>query len=258
MPSDATGWLTAAGLIIGAYLCGSIPFGLLVGMFRGVDIRTRGSGNIGATNAGRVLGRPFGVLVFALDMLKGLLPVAIAGAVLARLGAGTIETAGPTRCLIWLGTAAGAIGGHMFPVHLGFKGGKGVATSLGVVLGIYPYYTLPGLIAAALWVVVTLLTRYVSVGSMVAAVAFPVLFTASMLMGNARSQSLAEVWPLYVFCGIVAGLVIYRHRSNLRRLMQGTEPRIGAARTAPSDQTTATSPREAAATPEDVHTPRRA
>ncbi len=231
MPSELQPWLVGAIFLVGAYLCGAIPFGLLAGWLRGVDIRTRGSGNIGATNAGRVLGKPFGALVFALDVLKGLVPVTACGYLLSRpdspWGRPGVDA---TACLFWIAVAAACVLGHMFPVYLGFKGGKGVATSLGVLLGIYPYYTLAGLISLGLWVLVTLVTRYVSVGSMTAAVAFPIVFAA---VASAHRQAWGagrQLWPLHLFGIVVAALVVYRHRSNLGRLIEGVEPRIGASR----------------------------
>jgi len=221
--------LAALGLIAGAYLCGAIPFGLLVGWCRGVDIRTRGSGNIGATNAGRLLGKPVGILVFVLDVLKGLLPVAMSGRLLARtgfVGAGTSD--GATGCLIWIAVAAACVIGHMFPAYLKFKGGKGVATAMGVLLGIYPYYTAAGLLAFGVWVVVTLTTRYVSVGSISAAVSFPIIFEVLAHLKRESWGGIERLWPLHLFGIVVAALVVYRHRGNLRRLTEGTESRIGA------------------------------
>lgn len=231
-------WVSTVGLVIGVYLCGSIPFGLLIGLLRGVDIRKHGSGNIGATNAGRVLGKGYGILVFVLDVCKGLIPVGSISFFLRHAD----ELPDPPDALV-LGTASGSVAfllliaaaaacvlGHMFPACLKFKGGKGVATSLGVLLGMYPYYTAAGLIALGLWVAVTLITRYVSVGSVTAAAAFPIIFAA---MACAKSEvwgGTRQLWPLHLFGIAIAALVVYRHRSNLRRLREGVEPRIGASR----------------------------
>lgn len=218
----------AVAVIAAAYLCGAIPFGLLIGWARGIDIRTKGSGNIGATNVGRVLGRPYGLLAFGLDLLKGFVPVRLVGFWLAAHSGGEALVAGDF--LVWMAVAAACIVGHVFPVYLRFKGGKGVATSLGVLLGIWPYFTLPGLAAFGLWIGVTGLTRYVSVGSIAAAGAFPVLFAAAAHL--ARWGSAEHLWPLYAFSVILAALVIYRHRSNIKRLLAGTESKIGASRSA--------------------------
>ncbi|HSW44476.1 MAG TPA: glycerol-3-phosphate 1-O-acyltransferase PlsY [Phycisphaerae bacterium] len=218
----------AAGIVVAAYLCGAIPFGLLVGLTRGVDVRTRGSNNIGATNVGRVLGWPWGLLAFTLDLLKGFAPVWLAGRYLAaQAGHGPLSAG---DFLAWMAVAFAAILGHVFPVYLRFKGGKGVATSLGVLLGIWPYFTLPGLVAFVFWIVVTGLTRYVSVGSIVAAGSFPFLFAAAVHWARGRWGSADQLWPMYLFSIVLAALVIYRHRSNLKRLLAGTESRIGASR----------------------------
>ena len=222
-------WVTAGMCIVGGYLVGSVPFGLLAGRMKGVDVRKQGSGNIGATNVGRVLGARYGIAVFVLDLLKGLVPVAIAGQLLDGQAAGA--SGDVTRLWLWLGTAGACIFGHIFPVYLRFKGGKGVATSLGVILGIYPYFTWPGLVAFGLWIVVTGATRYVSVGSVVAAAAFPVTF--AVFVGRGTWGPAGGLWPLYVFAVTVGILVIYRHRGNLRRLRQGLEPQISLGRAEP-------------------------
>jgi glycerol-3-phosphate acyltransferase PlsY len=209
------------------YFLGGIPFGFLTGKLKGVDIRQHGSGNIGATNAGRVLGKPYGILAFVLDLAKGLLPVLLMGMLIPR----TPGVTGGIAYLLWILAAAGCIIGHVFPVYLGFKGGKGVATSLGAVLGIYPYLTVPGLIAFGIWIILTAVTRYVSVGSVGAACAFPITFVLLVIWrssGEGEWPRAADLWPLYVFSFLLAGLVVYRHRSNLQRLWAGTESKIGA------------------------------
>src|SRR5215208_4938827 len=136
---------TLLALVPLAYLVGSIPFGLIVGLARGVDVRTAGSGNIGATNVGRLLGGRFFALVFIFDLLKGLLPMIAAGLVLG------FRAEDRTGYLLWLLVGFAAILGHMFSAFLKLKGGKGVATSAGVMLGLWPYFTLPGLVGAAVW-----------------------------------------------------------------------------------------------------------
>src|SRR5688572_7294538 len=138
-------------LILIAYLVGSIPFGLLVGLSRGIDVRTSGSGNIGATNVARLLGKRYFFVVFALDMAKSLVPMAIASWIVSRIP----EAERDWRLyLLWLLVGFAAVIGHMFSVFLRFKGGKGVATSAGVVIGLYPYFTLAGLIVIGVFVVV--------------------------------------------------------------------------------------------------------
>lgn len=219
-------WAIVVAFLVMSYLCGSVPFGLLLGRLKGVDIRQHGSGNIGATNVGRVLGKPWGLFAFALDLGKGLGPVAVFG-VLARSWMSAPGADRAVICLVWSAVAATCVLGHLFPIFLKFKGGKGVATSLGALLGLYPYFTVPGLVAFGLWVVLTLTTRYVSVGSVGAAVAFPVVFALFAAWRKQQWGTTAELWPLHLFAMTMALLVVYRHRGNLRRLYQGVENRIG-------------------------------
>jgi glycerol-3-phosphate acyltransferase PlsY len=115
----------------------------------------------------------------------------------------------------------------MFPVYLKFKGGKGVATALGVLLGIYPYFTWAALLVFGLWLVTTLLSRYVSLGSIIAAVAFPIIFAGLCFWQRDSWGPVGLLWPLYAFAIIMAFLVVYRHRSNIQRLRAGTESKIG-------------------------------
>ncbi len=215
--------ITVILLALGAYLLGSVPFGLLLGKARGVDLRTVGSKNIGATNVSRTLGRPWGILAFFLDMLKGLAPTLAAG---LSLAAGPAESgiSEATRNLFTLLVGVAAVLGHNYSVFLRFTGGKGVATSLGVALGVYPDLTCAALVAFGVWVVVTLASRYVSLGSICAAVAFPV---ALVLMSGRDEGFLTNDWPLLVCSSLLAVMIIYRHRKNIRRLSNGTEPKIG-------------------------------
>ncbi|MCJ7544590.1 MAG: glycerol-3-phosphate 1-O-acyltransferase PlsY [Phycisphaerae bacterium] len=203
---------------LAAYVIGATPFGVILARVHGVDLRRVGSGNVGATNVARVLGPKWGYLCFALDVLKGLLPVALAGAMLQATG-GQIPS--PADQAAWLAVGLGAVLGHVCSFYLGFRGGKGVATALGVVLGMYPYFTGAGVVAMGLWVAVTLISRYVSLGSIVAAVAFVPLF------GAFNYRNVGGLWPLLIFAGAVAALIVLRHRSNIRRLLEGTENKIG-------------------------------
>jgi acyl phosphate:glycerol-3-phosphate acyltransferase len=209
--------------VLAGYLCGSIPFGLFLGYARGVDIRASGSGNLGATNVGRVLGKKWGILCFALDVLKGFAPVFVAGWWLGYIGR-PVDGLTQGEAWRWLAVAAAAVIGHCFPVWLGFKGGKGVATSFGVLLGLWPFMTLPGLAALATWVVTMKLSRYVSLASMVAAVALPVFVVT---MGMWRGQPGVSLLPFVVVAALRALLVVWRHRTNIQRLMAGTENKVG-------------------------------
>jgi len=167
-------------------------------------------------------------LVFVLDGLKGFLPVTL-GRLLLFGAAADSRLAGPGYLpyLLWVLAAVACVLGHMFPVYLKFKGGKGVATSLGVGLGIYPYYTLAGLAALTLWAVVLWVGRYVSLSSIVAVTAFPVIFALLAILNRDRWGGFSVLWPLQVFGIVIAALVVYRHRSNIGRLLAGTEPKIG-------------------------------
>ncbi len=206
-----------AAFLIGAYLLGSISFGMLIAAAHGIDLRKVGSGNIGATNLSRALGRRWAYVCFILDLAKGLLPTLAAG-----LWLGDNRTTGGLIAQLAVGCAA--ILGHVFPIYLGFKGGKGVATSFGVTLGLWPYYTICAAITLAVWVVFVLIWRYVSLASVVAAFAFPViLFAAIAIIPGWR---FADLWPLLIVAIVIPVMVFIRHRDNIVRLLAGTESKI--------------------------------
>ncbi len=205
------------GLIvaIAAYLLGSIPFGfLLVFFFRHEDIRTKGSGNIGATNVVRSGAKGLGALTFLLDAVKGYVAVVAARWILAWLGSSTLSLQDAQAI-----AAVFAILGHMHPVWLRFKGGKGVATAFGVFLALSPVAALIGL---GIFLVVFLIWRYVSLASIVSAIVFP---TAALLL--ARGQLTPLLTAVTVFVPL---LVIVKHHQNISRLLQGTEYRFGRAK----------------------------
>jgi glycerol-3-phosphate acyltransferase PlsY len=210
--------MAIAIFIIASYLVGAIPFGLLIAKAHGIDIRTVGSGNIGATNVSRALGKKWAYLCFVLDVLKGLIPM---------LAAMFILPAGVTTAKIGLLLAVGAaaILGHVFPVYLKFKGGKGVATSLGVVLGLWPFYTIVGLITFAIWVIVVKKWRYISLGSIVGAIIFPLLLAAAICI--TPEWRFAALWPLLAAAVALGTILIIRHKDNIKRLLAGTENKIG-------------------------------
>ena len=209
-------------LTLVTYFIGSLPFGLLVGFIKGVDIRQHGSKNIGASNAGRVLGhRRFFFIVFFLDLLKSLLPMGIASWMVSRV---PVEAHTELTFLLWLMVGIAAILGHVFPIYLKFKGGKGVATSAGVVLGLYPYFTVAGVIAFMTFGVVLWKWKYISLGSLAAAVVFPFVYVG---IGLWRHWDLTgRQLPLLVLAVFLCSLVIWRHRENVRRLCAGTESKI--------------------------------
>ena len=218
--------LTAAGVVFASYLCGSVPFGYLIGRIHGIDIRTKGSGNIGATNVTRVIGSRWGKLCFFLDFLKGLLPVVLVsiltpGAVLAFLpdswSSGAVCLPDPWG--IFPSVAAfSAVAGHIWPCWLGFRGGKGVSTAAGAVFALNP----PALVSAGIvWGAVFFASRYVSLASILAAASMPLWSILFRWAGLTRS-SVSET-ALFV---LLALLTIVKHASNIRRLVQGTENRF--------------------------------
>jgi glycerol-3-phosphate acyltransferase PlsY len=213
-------WFTL--LPMAGYLCGSIPFGLLIAKLHGVDIRTLGSGNVGATNVARVLSKRWGYSCFILDLLKGFVPSFGAGVVIGCIRFdGSIAMPTLLQQGAWLSVAASAVVGHVFNIWLGFRGGKGVATSLGVGLGVFPYFTLPGLLGFATWIIVTVLSRYVSLGSIVGSSSFLPYFILLHL------DELGELWLFATFASVIVILVNVTHRANIARLLAGTENKIG-------------------------------
>lgn len=187
------------------FLIGGIPFGLLVGMSRGVDLRREGSGNIGATNAYRVLGKGYGLAVFALDFLKGYLPVYFSGLIMTESGLPT------DLMLVVIGLSA--VLGHNFSPFLGFKGGKGMATSAGILLAWFP---LSLGICLLVWLVTFLASRYVSLASILASISLPV---ASLL--TVPDQ------PSFLVASFLLGMMgVWKHRTNIQRLREGTEHRF--------------------------------
>lgn len=228
-------WLKVDGLIVMlSYLMGSIPFGFLVAKFHGIDIRQQGSGNIGATNVMRVVGRKAGYTVFACDALKGLVAVMVGTHIASTQSLnftqihdvyqGVDHAIRHDTYFLKLPESIGAISaaiacmiGHCFPVWLGFKGGKGMATAAGVLIGMMP------LTAAAcllFWAVVFLATRYVSLASIAAALALPLVTMIRLIIGSLQG------WPYFYFAAAACILAVWRHRSNIVRLMNGTESRF--------------------------------
>lgn len=188
-------------LVIFAYLLGSVPTGYILGSLAGVDVRKAGSGNVGATNVARVVGKRHGIFTLVADIAKGSVPVVIA----LNLGLTSTATA-------LVGVAAFL--GHLYPIFLRFQGGKGVATALGVFLGLAPWATL---ILMVIFVLVILATRVVSLSSMVAAASAPIVF---WLLSSSPILTGTSVF--------IAVMIVLRHRGNIQRLLSGTEPRVNA------------------------------
>ena len=194
-----------------SYLLGSFPTGAIAGRLRGIDLREHGSGNIGFTNALRVLGPKAGIPVLIVDVAKGLVAVIAVAAI-----AGPASPLGPTGVRVAAGLAA--IAGHIWPVFAGFRGGKAVATAAGVFLALSPVATA---VAIALWVVAVLATRYASVSSIAAAFVLP--FAVGI---EARVAGTPQPLPLVAAAAAVAISIVVRHRANMRRLLAGTESRV--------------------------------
>jgi acyl-phosphate glycerol 3-phosphate acyltransferase len=209
--------MTSPGILLmltslAAYLIGAIPFGYLIARSRGVDILRQGSGNIGATNVGRLLGPLFGVLVFVLDFAKGALPVTAAAWIAGQLDSGLSEET------LQVTAGLAAFVGHLFPVYVRFRGGKGVATGAGVVAVLVP---VPAAGAVLTWVAVLCLTRYVSLASLAAVSVLCALRLILITEPFAPDQRIVTL-----FCFVAAGLVFVRHRANINRLLHGTENRL--------------------------------
>ena len=208
--------IAAVFVILGAYMLGSIPWGYIIGRIYGVDVRTVGSQNIGATNVTRTVGRIPGKICFVLDFLKGGLPV---------VAAQQIAAAGVWKCgAEWVVVAVmlATIIGHIFPVFLQFKGGKGVSTAAGAIMALAP---IPLIVAFTVWVIVFLVSRYVSLASISAAAVLPVIAWAFAVAGIGTSVAHSKL--TLIFLTVIAVLAIVRHHSNIRRLLNGTESRFG-------------------------------
>ena len=227
-----------------AFLMGSIPFGLLMARAKGIDIRAHGSGNIGATNVFRVVGKKEGSFCLLLDMLKGFIPVALAvnfiqiagRPVQVPLGLPETwamvvpETKAFTAQAAQIATALCAVLGHNYSPWVGFKGGKGIATSAGVLIGLMPFAVV---ILLAVWLLLAFTTRYVSVASMGAALVLP-LVTLWGSWHHGRIQDGTWNKPLFILTVFIAASAIWKHRANIRRLIDGTENRFGRKKDNPS------------------------
>jgi glycerol-3-phosphate acyltransferase PlsY len=209
--------MTIVIVIIGAYLLGSVPFGLLIAKAHGRDLRAIGSGNIGATNLARALGKKWAYLCFCLDAVKGLIPVLATTFILSSPPA-------VKDLFLWLAVGCAAILGHIFPVYLKFKGGKGVATSFGVALGLWPYYTVCSVFALAAWVITVLIWRYISLASITASIIFPIILLLAIMLKP--DWDFTNLWPLLTAAIAIPLMVIIRHRQNIRWLIEGTERKI--------------------------------
>jgi glycerol-3-phosphate acyltransferase PlsY len=222
-----------AAAIAGAYLIGSIPFGVIIGNMKGIDIRAHGSCNPGATNVARVLGKKLGLICFALDFLKGALPVLVSGFAFEVVGK-PVTALSIAQQWMWLGVAVAAVLGHMYSIFIGFRGGKGVATAFGAMLTMWPVLTLPTLGAMVVWYAAVRLTHYVSIASMLAALSVPIGYLLAHMPQQAFDQPWADTYaslmhssPAFIVTSLLALVVVWKHRGNIARLRRGEEPKAG-------------------------------
>ncbi len=231
--------LSWAIVIVGAYLLGSIPFGVLIGRARGVNILAEGSRNPGASNVTRLLGKPLGIFCFFLDMAKGAIPVITAGVMFDLLGdrpTGSLPTVAVltrTEMWLWLAVACAAVLGHMRSPFLGLRGGKGVATGFGSMVAMWEVLTIPALGAVVVWYGMLRMTRYVSVSSILAAMSLPVGYLLSVLPRDSLEQPLSVsldqiivASPPLAVTTAMAALITYLHRGNIARIRRGEEPKV--------------------------------
>lgn len=205
--------LATAGLA--SYLLGSIPFGFLIARSKGIDIRTVGSKNIGATNVFRCIGKKWGITTFVCDVMKGFIATFFFPMLISKLTHLDFGQAFPLVC------ACCSIAGHNWPLYLRFKGGKGVATSAGALLGIAP---IPLAISLVAWLIIFPITRYVSLASIIAAIIIP---TAAWFMAfQPWIDSFKQGIVIPIMLTILSSLVVWRHRANIQRLSKGTENRF--------------------------------
>ncbi len=228
-----------------AFLLGSIPFGLFIARMKGIDIRQHGSGNIGATNVLRVVGKKHGIVCLILDALKGFIPTLLAMTLIRFEGQGTSFTIHSLLDHAYVFPAVDqwkaqtfqvvtgllSILGHNYSPWVGFKGGKGIATSAGVIIALAPAAVV---LLIVVWLLVFLISRYVSVASIVAAAVLPITIHWGARFHHINNdKSLPTLWeagtwnkPLFIFSVVIAALAIWKHRTNIRRLMDGTESRF--------------------------------
>jgi glycerol-3-phosphate acyltransferase PlsY len=211
--------------VLGAFIAGSIPFGVLIARLQGINIQEHGSKNIGATNVGRVLGKKLGIICFILDVLKGSVPVLVVGSLAGTFGK-QLDSIGTYDMVLWIAVVFAALLGHMYPPWLNWKGGKGVATTFGGMVAMWPLLTVPVLMAMGVWIVSLVLSKIVSLASVAAAASLPIM-TIGWVYWQTGSLSIAHSWPLIGVTTLIAALVVWKHRSNIQRIALGQEPKLG-------------------------------
>jgi glycerol-3-phosphate acyltransferase PlsY len=208
-------------IVILSYLVGSIPTGIIISrLVKGIDIREHGSGNMGGTNVFRVLGWKYGVLVLLLDAIKGVIAVVFIARLPIEVFPFTNATPFDDFTLIQLIAGSAAMLGHVFTVFAGFKGGKGVATGIGILASVT---TVDLLIGIGLFLIIVSISRYVSLGSMIGALSIPVTL---MIRENVFGAHIQGYWTLLPFLIVISLFVVFTHRKNIERLIKGTENKI--------------------------------
>lgn len=214
--------------LLAGFFAGSVPFGLIISRRHGIDIREHGSGNIGSTNVGRVLGKRAGLLCFVLDLLKGCIPTLAYG---LWTEIATLWNPPVGESWWWLAVMFAPILGHMYSPWVGFKGGKGVATALGSMLGVFPLLTIAGLGALSLWMLTLYFWRMVGLSSTLAAAALPAFVAIEFLFAtNVGWIKLEGRWhaagPYLILTGLLGLIVVIKHHANIRRILTGKEPKV--------------------------------
>ncbi|MCH2175346.1 MAG: glycerol-3-phosphate 1-O-acyltransferase PlsY [Lentisphaeria bacterium] len=203
-----------------SYLIGGIPFGFIIAKSRGIDIREHGSGNIGATNVGRTLGKKWGILCFIFDFLKGCLPVVLCKIIGAQLVQDSLITLSGYELML-IASAFATVAGHIFTPYLQFKGGKGVATTAGAIFVLAPYAILCAILG---WIITLKISKYVGLASVIAAIVLPI---SAVVMNISAKPALKTAESTIILLSVLSALSIFRHRGNIQRILQGTEPKIG-------------------------------
>jgi len=218
---DSMEWIISITL---AYLAGSIPFGVIIARLKGVNIREHGSKNIGATHVGRVLGKNFGARCFFLDVLKGAIPVYVIGILTSSFGQ-PIELISTNAMLLWISVALASLLGHMYSPWLKFGGGKGIATTFGGMVAMWPLLTIPVLLAFLAWIITLKATKMISLASLVASLVLFIDAVVTVLFDS----TIEHAWPLLAVTGVITMMVFWKHRSNILRIIHGKEPKVGSA-----------------------------
>lgn len=207
--------------LVCGYLFGIIQTAYIYGRLHGIDIRQHGSGNSGTTNALRVLGKKAGLIVFLGDLLKGVVACSLTHIILDMVNLSGVSD---NKYLFVLYMGFGVVLGHNFPFYMQFKGGKGIAATSGMIIGLWDWRLI--VILLAVFIISVAVTKYVSVGSILIMSGFFILYTIFAIMGDYNFAERAKLIESIVVAGVIAGLAIFRHRANIKRLIAGTENKL--------------------------------